>query len=642
MASIKINGDVSGLSKSIKDVTRLTRELGKNKVSLISPETQKFFDGLASKEIDKVKSKIEQSERVAGKLAERMNDTARSTANRLKDEKSYLTVLQKQAEMIKTIKFYEADKRPGFIEGAGKAARGLPGVGKVTGAIGEMGLAGGLGMLAGGAAIGAGVYGVSRLAKGYGVYSQGIPSRIGLMGRGAYDGSIAGENQQGFAQTGMDGEAVRQARLQSMDIFGAGGSDQKSVLGRAQFATNYGIDLSTLQGAGAGMQSQVGTKGANRDILKLQASLQASEIKDAIGPYLESAASLLSDIRQNGLVNSNEVLGLMSSITKLGNSPQRAAQQISGFNNAVTNSSGETNALLQMAFNKAGIGGGTIGGTQAAIRSSGIFGLNLDDYKGLSDDARKNFKSMGFEQGADKRIGAILDQGDQIFGRGKGKKQSQDQMLAQDRFMMPILGAKSEVEAEDMMGMFRRGQTNPKEMQAFEAKLKDNNATPEEKSLDNLKKIVTTQEGALRALETIRQVELEKMGGQVAPAVMKMQDALFHIDKVISRVFGGIAGVVDVLSGGSSPGTPNSQKSMFDLSKYMPESLSNPTPERGVLPQEAQDAMAKGQSVNKVSTDDIQKAILDIQKEQLNYMKKTSQAVSKPKGAIPASGRMTN
>lgn len=647
MASIRINGDVSGLRRSILDVSKLTKDLGKNKITLLSPETQKFFDGVAAKEIDKVKGKIEQTERIAAKLAQRMNDTGRSSGQRVKDEQKYLEVLKKEGDLLKNMEEMRP-RRPGFIEGAGKAARGLPGVGKVADAVGGLGWMGGLGMLAGGAAIGAGAYGVSRLATGYGKYTEGIDSRIKLMGRGADDTNMSGENRKGFSNVGMNEQAVREARLQSMDIFGKEGSDQKSVLGRAQFATNYGVDLSTLQGAGAGMQAQVGTKGASRDIMKLQASLQASEIKDAIGPYLETSASLLADIRQNGQINSGEVLGLISQMSKLGNSPQRAAQQISGFNNAVQNSSGETNAFMQMAFNKAGIGGGTMGGTQAAIRSSGIFGLNLNDYKGMSPEAKKNFSDIGAEKGSDKRIGAILDQSDQLFGRGQGKKQTKEQMLAQDRFMMPMMGAKSEAESEDMMGMFRKAQGNPKAMDEFEKKLKDNTASPEEKSLSNLNKIATSQEGSLRALQTIRDIEVESMGKMVAPAVMKMQGALFHIDEMISSVYKVISGFIPGMSEGDNGAIPSSatKSGGMDLKDYLPQTLLPEAPGRFTKGLQEAEAKAQTPEGSTISSDaigqllDQNKQLVDLQKQQTTYSKRTSQAVARPRGSAPATGRI--
>jgi hypothetical protein len=42
---------------------------------------------------------------------------------------------------------------------------------------------------------------------------------------------------------------------------------------------------------------------------------------------------------------------------------------------------GESNAFFQNVFNKAGIGGGTIGGAQAAMRMGGLFGADLSNIK---------------------------------------------------------------------------------------------------------------------------------------------------------------------------------------------------------------------------------------------------------------------
>ena len=93
-----------------------------------------------------------------------------------------------------------------------------------------MGLAGGL---AGGAAIGALLYGSSRISKGREAYVGGIPDRMKLMGRGVDDMQL--NDRLGAAQAGLNAQSMRAARLRYIDVFGREGASQESVTRRARF-----------------------------------------------------------------------------------------------------------------------------------------------------------------------------------------------------------------------------------------------------------------------------------------------------------------------------------------------------------------------------------------------------------------------
>ena len=545
--SIKISGDLSGLKKQILELPNfMKRTLGKSNISLLDKNSQKIISGEAAKIMGQLETRAGRLRALMGEYAKRAADASGDARKELEYKNKLITVTQKLVSLEKDRErlsdLQGQIKGGGFSKGLGKSAGNIPYLGTIAkGLTTPMGL----GLLAGGALIGAGAYGVSRLSAGYDRYSAGLDSRIKLMGRGAYDTDMHGSRRMAFSQVGMDEEAVRAARLQSMDIFGAKGSSQGAVLGRAQFARNYGVDLDTLQGMGSGMRAQTGTKGANRDMMKLQASLQASEIKDAIGPYLETTASMLTDIRQDGLVNSGEVMSLMATLSRMtGNSSERTAAQIAGFQKAVQGSSGENNAFFQTAFSRAGIGKGSIGGAQAAIRSGGIFGLNMDDYGGLSGDSRKTLESLGIAgkgTGFQERVGSIMNLADQTFSGGGPQSK-----LAKARFMMPKLGAKNEVEAMEIMDEFKAAQKSGDmgRMSKLEEKLKNNNASPEERMLTNLEKINKSQEGQVQSLQVIRRIQEEYLGKQVAPAAMMMSKALLHIDELIGGIYNGLASIL--------------------------------------------------------------------------------------------------
>jgi hypothetical protein len=63
--------------------------------------------------------------------------------------------------------------------------------------------------------------------------------------------------------------------------------------------------------------------------------LIASGIKDAIGPYLETAASMLTELNDKGFTNDESVLSLFNSMAKTGMGEGRIHQLAMGADNGI-------------------------------------------------------------------------------------------------------------------------------------------------------------------------------------------------------------------------------------------------------------------------------------------------------------------
>jgi hypothetical protein len=248
----------------------------------------------------------------------------------------------------------------------------------------------------------AGGFGISRGMKGMQTFQSGIPDRLKLMGRGFTDMNLSDPDRA--ASLGIDSLEMRSRRFSAESAFGRGGAKQSDILKSAAFERNFGLEGNTLTNIGGSLRQTMGGTKANDAVMKMQASILASGIEDALGPYLETATSLLGSINEQGALNSSEILGVLSELSKNGKDvPEQVAKSFSDMQSAVTGSSGDANAFFQRAFANAGIGGGTIGGTQAAISSGGLFGVDIDNLSGMDSKMKGKLKGMMGTAGASER-----------------------------------------------------------------------------------------------------------------------------------------------------------------------------------------------------------------------------------------------
>lgn len=555
--NIKIDGDFSSVKKGVLE---LSKELkGLSKKSDINLFTKEDSELLSRQTLDITKSlekELEKITRNADRYKKVMKNNTLSAEKQVKAAKSYNAALKERVSIRKSlgqIKDFDEETRGtsklrqmggGLQKGIGS----IPGTGKLQGLKG-MGLMGGLGLGVG--ALGA--FGAYKGYKGYQQFKGGAAQRLKMAGRGIEDTSGINES---LGKLGYGAEEVRNQQLKGVNTFGKEGATQGAVLQRAQFERGRGLDKGAMTEASQGMRGSLGAKGTQEAMFKLQATILANNITDNIGPFLETSAAMLTSMNENGLPADTEVLALMASMTKGGTSEARAMQQIMSANQAVKTSTGDSNAFLQTMFAGQGIGGGTVGGSQEAIRMGGLFGVDegkMESQFGMSKSQIESYKTLGITgegTGFKGRTSGILDYSKDNFGQGPQED------LRKGEFFKNIFGTQSGGEALGFLNKLEKAQGDPKEIAKVEKEIKEASKSPEIKIQEDIKASMANLEGIdsrIEGLTGTQNMHMEALGASLSGVGASMGEALTSID-------GGVSAIAKFLTGYESPSEIAAQK----------------------------------------------------------------------------------
>jgi hypothetical protein len=400
-----------------------------------------------------------------------------------------------------------------------------------------------------GLALGAGAFAFGRGKQAVGHFAGGVSDRVGLRGRGVGDMNL--EDPERAARAGMSAQDVRRGRLASMDVFGRAGSTQSAVLQRAEVERNFGVEQGTLTGIGAQLRGQMGGQGADKAVMTIQASLIASGITDEIGPYLETTAQMLSSLNENGFTFNDSALAVLNSLAGEGIASERAGRMVTGVDQAIRKSTGESNAVFQQIFKNAGIGGESVGGIQAAIRSGGLFGANLNaPGQNLSGTDKKAFEELGIGGRTGTKIarsatnlldtmfGSDEDVNKLLASKDKTKRQAgATRRLQRNNFIMNTFGLENEVQAAEVNKMLQ-DMANPeigtKKKMEIEKKLKDMQSGNTE--LGNLKLISKSTAGQWEETKKLHATVKDEFGAKLAPAFLTMDKTMMKLDMALSAM----------------------------------------------------------------------------------------------------------
>lgn len=400
---LNISADFTSVKKSIVEISSNLKNLSKQQsISIFDKDSIAFLKGAASDALEGMKKDMDALTSKARALREEYKQEGQSLDLIAKKKHEILNVEKERIKLQTNMNKLEKDsaslgggsEKGSFGGSLLKSLGKIPGLGGVAGLMGGgLGLGAIAGLGVGAAAVGGGMYGYGRAKTGYNQYMEGIDSRIMLRGRGVNDvnGLHAGLGRMGYGP-----EDIRQAQLQSSEGFGAANSGTDAIYGRARFAKNVGLDLSQVQGAGASMRGSMGTDQAAKAFATLQGNVISKGIKDAVGPYLETAANMLTELNENGMGFDKGALDALGTlVSKTGISAERAASVIQGTNSNIMGATGERSAFYQTAAGAAGLGNGTLGGAKEAA-NLGMFGLDGDKAKKmLTPDQLAHYKQMG-------------------------------------------------------------------------------------------------------------------------------------------------------------------------------------------------------------------------------------------------------
>ena len=593
---LKVSADTSQIKKSLMDLSKEVKDLGKSKVSIFDKSQKDFLSKEAKKHMTDIKGQIDQNNKSILATTKLLNKEGRTLQQNVKTRQRLTNMMKKQVDLQKDLNKLStmqtnlsgggsgiSGKLGGMLGGRGGGS--MMGLGGMAKALGPAGIA----LAAGGG------FAASRAMKANSMFRGGISDRMKLQGRGITDQNL--NDPDGAAEAGLNSQSMRRSRLASMDIFGEAGSTQKAVTQRASFEKNFGLDRGAVAGMGEGMRGQLGGAGAEKATMSIQASLIASGITDEIGPYLETASTMLTTINEKGITFNDSAMGLLASLAGTeGVAAERVGKLSTNLDSAFRNSSGESNAFLQQVFGDAGIGGNTLGGIQASIRSGGLFGANTEDDALLSDEDKAMFKKTGIGGDNMSRIaGQTLKKLDSIFDikeKNPSQEQQNNMRLRRLDFVRTTFGLSSVIKAANTEELLKSAQKGTKS--ASEVKKEFEKIQGGDTELANLKAINVSAAGQTQILKDMRDSLLDEAGEDLAPlftsidkTMMKLDATLVHLmgvfgiesaDTVVEKGLGGQgvidAGAFEQMTGGDKKKKAQMRQNLQDTIKAKEKELA--------------------------------------------------------------------
>lgn len=502
-SQLRISADTSEVKKSILDIGKSIKDLKGSKVSVFTAEDKKFIKSEMKKEIALMKTKLKENRDEIKKMVQTQKEMVQGSKEELEMRKKILEAYKTQAKLAKDLgQTQKMSKSGGGIDQAGGG-----------------GLLGGLmnfaRMIPGLAAVATIGYGLSKGIQANDQYVQGAGNRNRLKGLGVFDENFG--SPEALARVGLTEQDMIQRRAEATAILGREGTSNEAEMRKAGFERAFGLQEGTMTGIAAQLRGSMGGAGANEAQLKLQASVFAAGIEDALGPYLESATQLLSSINESGMSNTDEMINLLAQLTKDGQrTPEMLSRAFAGIDNAVKGATGDQSAFLQTAFARAGIGGGSIGGTKFAMESGGIMGLDKAQLakRGYNPQLLKQMEEQGMFSGVGQRTGAIMQMMQQAGGLKPGESisgiQDTDRMYSMNNLANSIFGTKGN-QGFDALMMLEKVQNKEMTKKQFEDKLKQMKEG-DDPSLSRLDKINNTLSGQTEILRTINTNLMENLG----------------------------------------------------------------------------------------------------------------------------------
>lgn len=507
-ANLKISANTSEAKKSLLDLSRDVKSLGKTKISIFTEADRKFIKEELNHELGLMKTKLADNRVEITKLVQEQQKLERGSKEELETRKKIIEAYRIQTKLGDQMG--KLDKQSKSLGGYGGIGGSGPPVSGMAGMIASVGTA------LGGALAAVGAIALVKLYQANEQFKQGASNRVRLSGLGM-NGLNVGVSPQMLAESGMSEQDFIRRQSSTVGRLGREGGSRESIMQQARFERAYGLDEDAMSNVSTSLRANFGGKGADQAQMKLQASILASGIEDAIGPYLESATELLSEINKNGVTNTDEVINMLSQLVKDGQrTPEQIAQSFKTLDNAVKNSSGESNAFLQTAFARGGIGGGQIGATRLAMSSGGIFGVSEDELakRGYNSDLISNMKGAGFTKGLGNRSGAILDQFKRSAGLGKNQKIGDvtdlNTMVGLSQMSNSVMGTEG-LQGFDTLKMLEQVQNKQMSQKQFDSKVQEmrDNKDP---AVDRLNKINATLQGQTDILQNINTNLMESLG----------------------------------------------------------------------------------------------------------------------------------
>jgi len=546
LSKLKISADTTKVKKSILDLNKELKNLGKSKVSIFNAHDRKFIKNELNKELSTMKAKLTENRKEISNLVKEQAKLEKGTKEELENRKKILTAYRTQTRLAREM---------GQLQSSGQGGGGGP----LSGLLGR-----GASMLGAGA-LALGGYGILRGYQASSQFVGGAQNRVRLRGLGV-SGDTFGSPEE-LARAGLNEQDLIQRRIRATSRLGRSGSSQQSIMQQAMFERAFGLEGGAMTNISTSLRGQFGGRGADEAQMRLQASVLATGMEDAIGPYLEAATELLADINKNGMSNTDEMIRLFGQLSADNQrTPEQIAQAFTGINSAVMGATGEQSAFLQTAFARGGIGGGTIGATRLAMESGGIMGLSRKELesRGYNAQLLDQMEGAGFFGGAGQRTGAILDQFKRSAGLGMGQRIGDitdvNTMTGLSHLANPILGTQG-LQGFDALKLMEKVQTKQLSTEEFDKQL-ESMREKKNPTVDRLETINNTLAGQTTILTDMKSIAMGRLGLET----VQVRNVAVEGDIAGIRGTANVAGTVNRtgVTGAARKGVRQGGKALFE------------------------------------------------------------------------------
>lgn len=503
-SQLKISADTSEVKKSILDLSKNLKDIGKSKVALFSQEDKKFIKTELKKEMALMKSRLQENRAEIKKMIAEQKKLTEGSKEELDVRKKILDAYKTQNKLGKELGEVTKVSKGGFGGGGGGGLFDK-----------MMNVVGMLPKVMGGLALAAGGFAVMKGIQASDQYVAGSGNRVRLKGLGVHEDNFG--TPETLARAGLSEQDLIKRRIDATSVLGRQGTSNDSEMQKASFERAYGLQGGSMTNVAAGLRPSMGGQGANEAQMKLQASIMASGLEDAIGPYLETMSNLLSSINETGMTSTGELTNIMAQLTKEGGrTPEQMSKTFGGINSAIQGASGQQSAFLQTAFARGGIGGGTIGGTKYAMESGGLFGMNQNELqkRGYNKELLGNMSGAGMFKGLGGRTDALLNQFKASAGMKPEEKISgitdMNKMVGMSNLSNNVFGTKGN-QGFDALMMLEKVQNKQMTAKDFEEQVKKMQES-KDPQVERLDKINSSLAGHTEILTHINENLMENLG----------------------------------------------------------------------------------------------------------------------------------
>lgn len=574
-SQFKISADTSEAKKSILDLSKSLSKLGESKVSIFNDEDKKLLKTELKREMDLMKQKLRQNRDEIKKMVDEQKNLVKGSKEEMELRRKIIDMYRSQNRLAKESGELKKLEKSGF--GGGGAGDGM--IDKLVGNVGSIVSMGA--KLLGAGVLGAGVLAITKGIQATNQYVGGTPNRNRLKGLGVGEDNFG--SAQELARAGLTEQDMIKRRIDATSILGRDGTSQGGEMQKAMFERSYGLQGGTMTGVAGSLRATMGGAGANDAQMKLQSTVMAAGIEDALGPYFETMTTLLQSINENGTANTGEVMSLMAQLTKGGSrTPEQMGKTFSGLNSSIQGATGEASSFLQTAFARAGIGGGSVGGTKFALSSGGLFGMNQGELskRGYNPELLKNMGSQGMFSGVGERTDALMSLFKESGGLKPGQKISGikdvNQMVGMGNLANNVFGTKGN-QGFDALMMLEKVQQKKMGSKEFEEKVKKMTEAkdPQVERLDKINESLSGQTELLTNIDANLSEALGKQGVAVRNAAKELENSgtqgatnvmgAVNDTGLVQKTGSAIGGAGNYLFGGGKPGSRMLGDDIYDL-----------------------------------------------------------------------------